>query len=708
MKPAQRFLVSLSLMLVSICAPAAQAARLSLGEEDVVYFESFDGEVVFPTTPEVDFLVAGGMPGVGPCGYVPAFLNASTAETSPSVVDPFVVSSEGLFFPVAADLSGRSYLARSILTDWSLDLGTTSQAGVSAGYDFVSCLSRISVSAYVVAANYASGSPPDVSLVVSETDFSTGAIRQNSVSLSSTLASHLVSGFAFTIELHADVDNDEFTGVLRTDGFADTVVDLAAGPGVDPLALAPDRFGGFVSVQRPDSGAALSAGAAFDDFEVLAEARVFAVDSTLDDVDDTPGDGLCRSPLTEACTLRAAIQESNALPGRDHIELPNGRYSFSIAGRDEDAAATGDLDVTDDLVILGSDPDATIVDAEGLDRVFQIHTNTPEPIVRMMDLTIEDGSASTATSPTGGGVENRGILTLERCRVKANAANLAGGIMNRRRLVLDGCVVSGNSALALGFVNVKAGGIASASTSAGGANVEAEIRNSAIVENTAASIGGIELGNCDSATLENTTVADNAGTQVLAYNCTTFLDHVTVAAPSGLGLSADSFTGNDDLVVTNSAFDGFPACAIATSFASQVQRFGNNASNDTSCGFSGPDDIENQALRLASPTQWLDGTLVRVPEKGSPLIDAGDDGVCLPEDQRRAPRPSDGDGDEIPRCDIGALEVPEPTGGVGVALLFLAFAGRMRARTRWDPAIRVGSVPRNGEERLQWSARDMP
>jgi hypothetical protein len=155
----------------------------------------------------------------------------------------------------------------------------------------------------------------------------------------------------------------------------------------------------------------------------------------------------------------------------------------------------------------------------------------------------------------------------------------------------------------------------------------------------------------------------------------------TISAPAGTAFSAGSFTGNDEAIFVNSALEGFPACSISASLAGQVQRIGNNASNDTSCGFIEADDVENQPLMLAPPEQ-LDGTLARTPQRGSPLIDAGDDGTCLYQDQRKAPRPEDGDGDGAPRCDIGAIEVPEPMGGVWTGIALLAHLTRVRQRDR--------------------------
>ena len=51
---------------------------------------------------------------------------------------------------------------------------------------------------------------------------------------------------------------------------------------------------------------------------------IFTVNSVGDDVDTGTGDGVCAAPPDGHCTLRAAIQEANALAGSDtiHFNLP--------------------------------------------------------------------------------------------------------------------------------------------------------------------------------------------------------------------------------------------------------------------------------------------------------------------------------------------------------------------------------------------------
>src|SRR5262245_40980601 len=78
-----------------------------------------------------------------------------------------------------------------------------------------------------------------------------------------------------------------------------------------------------------------------------ARAVTFNVSIFVDISDPTP-DGTC-----DSCSLREAIQEANALPGPDVINLPPWTYSMDLGGSNEDASLTGDLDITDDVTIIG-------------------------------------------------------------------------------------------------------------------------------------------------------------------------------------------------------------------------------------------------------------------------------------------------------------------------------------------------------------------
>src|SRR5690606_35669016 len=130
-----------------------------------------------------------------------------------------------------------------------------------------------------------------------------------------------------------------------------------------PLAAASLPRARVVSSARPGNGrprpGALVVGAMVVATSLstgAAGAVDFVVGSTADLPDVAPGDGVCDADAGPAtvCTLRAAVQEANGLandatasPPYDRIFVPGGTYTLTIPGRDEDVAATGDLDLTE-------------------------------------------------------------------------------------------------------------------------------------------------------------------------------------------------------------------------------------------------------------------------------------------------------------------------------------------------------------------------
>ncbi len=178
----------------------------------------------------------------------------------------------------------------------------------------------------------------------------------------------------------------------------------------------------------------------------VGHAASFTVNSFVDGVDVAPGNGICATP-TGVCTLRAAIQETNALPGADTIILPAGTYILTIPGPFEDHAATGDLDITQDLTILGAGAASTIIDGNGAvtgDRVFQV-ASAPTPItVRISGVTIRGGRIA---GTNGGGIHTAGNLTLSDVVVTQNSAtNNGGGVrVDEHSLTLINTVVTQNT-----------------------------------------------------------------------------------------------------------------------------------------------------------------------------------------------------------------------------------------------------------------------
>src|SRR5262245_7675370 len=137
--------------------------------------------------------------------------------------------------------------------------------------------------------------------------------------------------------------------------------------------------------------------------EDRAVPAMFTVNAPVDTVDSNPGDGFA-ADADDFCSLRAAIQEANALDGDDTIILPAGTYKFTLSGAGESAAASGDLDVAakGKLTIVGDGAATTIVDADGLDRVFHVLASANLDI---SGVSIEKGNE-------GGGIVNEGTLTV--------------------------------------------------------------------------------------------------------------------------------------------------------------------------------------------------------------------------------------------------------------------------------------------------------
>ena len=67
-----------------------------------------------------------------------------------------------------------------------------------------------------------------------------------------------------------------------------------------------------------------------------------------------------------------AILAANSAPGANTIVLPTGTYTLTISGMD-DNANTGDLDITDALILSGAGAESTFVSggASFDNRIFQ-------------------------------------------------------------------------------------------------------------------------------------------------------------------------------------------------------------------------------------------------------------------------------------------------------------------------------------------------
>jgi large repetitive protein len=110
-------------------------------------------------------------------------------------------------------------------------------------------------------------------------------------------------------------------------------------------------------------------------------AATFKVNSAADRVDASVGDAVCKTSAG-TCTLRAAIQVTNALSGPDTIRVPAGTYALAIQPQGGNGANTGGHDITGPLTIrsLGGGfhdprrrpPSGSPPEIRGLDRLLEI------------------------------------------------------------------------------------------------------------------------------------------------------------------------------------------------------------------------------------------------------------------------------------------------------------------------------------------------
>jgi CSLREA domain-containing protein len=151
-------------------------------------------------------------------------------------------------------------------------------------------------------------------------------------------------------------------------------------------------------------------------YEALEPRRLLST-FTVTKLTDT-ADGACDTD----CSLREAVIAANANPGADTIDFAlNGTFGLIIGGED-DTAAAGDLDLTDDVTISGAGAADTIIDANRMDRVFQVLPGVNAYFSQVM---ITRGRQRSGGD--GAGIYNAGTLTLAHSTVSLNETNQNGG-----------------------------------------------------------------------------------------------------------------------------------------------------------------------------------------------------------------------------------------------------------------------------------------
>ncbi len=401
------------------------------------------------------------------------------------------------------------------------------------------------------------------------------------------------------------------------------------------------------------------------------------VDTTADVVDANGGNcagmTIAHLPGTDGLiSLREAVCAANGTAGPDEITFTDlagspDLYTLALAGKGEEAAATGDLDITEELTIQGNGQAETIIQAgtdatNGIDRVFHILRYFA---ATFEGVTIRYGRATDSGFPNsvGGGIWNDGgTVHLTNSTVSGNTANYGGGIYQYRNFKaanLSNSTVSGNTA------NDRGGGIYNSSSST------INLNNSTVSGNSANDGGGIYnvigLTNLNNSTVSSNTAKDSGG-GIFEQSSRVNLINSTVSDNSasdggGIHINGLGTVNLSNSIIANQIGGGDCNCGFGPPGMAIFNSNDYNLDSDNSCNLTQPNDKPSGNANLGPLQVNAPGnTATHALLSGSDAIDTGNDAVCAADpvfglDQRGVARPQPAGG----HCDIGAYELVQYT-----------------------------------------------
>jgi hypothetical protein len=382
-------------------------------------------------------------------------------------------------------------------------------------------------------------------------------------------------------------------------------------------------------------------------FAPAAQAATFTVDDPVDAPDAKPGDHQCNTAAA-TCTLRAAMQEADATSGADAVVLPAGVFTLAIppsfeAGSAADTeAAQGDLDISDTVTVRGAGARRTTVDGGGLDRVFSSENGTTATI---SDMTITGGDATGGGTSQeigmGGGVWNKGTMTLERLRLVGNHADGGGAVFSipRTYITIRNSVLANNSAVEGGAIRFDSGGELIGSTVTG--NTLATVPKAALLPDELSGYGGgIDHRGGNDVTIVNSTIAFNHANKG-GGGLNTAQDYAPLTDKVELG----RVRLRNTIIFGNTSDAGPANCHVN---AQIIESAGHNLAGDDSCFLTATGDLPGRDP-LLGPLRFNGGpTETLALRRGSRAIDAAG-AICAKRDQRGVRRRG--------ACDIGAYEL---------------------------------------------------
>lgn len=344
-------------------------------------------------------------------------------------------------------------------------------------------------------------------------------------------------------------------------------------------------------------------------------------------------------------SLRDTVALANGFAGADEIQ-------FAVNGTI--ALTSGEIEITDPLIITGPGADQLTIDAQQNSRIFNVTETTGNYTFR--DLTITGGRTTGSNNPpfvdtySGGAISSRSSgVTIENSTISNSATEgdyaRGGGVFVRGSLELINSTVTGNHTIGR-------------SAYGGGLSTDGlTLVQSTISGNSTAGIqaygGGIFSGQLD---VTFSTVTDNHTSDPTATGGGVF------SADSGLHLDSSIVSGNTAGGGGNDVSPGRPIGSAKYSLIGDTSGLDQNqllALQDIDDG-----NIIDLDPMLSPLTNNGGPTLTHALLSGSPAINAGNlrlDGAAygLEFDQR-------GEGylrEQFERMDIGAYEVQQPTVG---------------------------------------------
>ena len=348
---------------------------------------------------------------------------------------------------------------------------------------------------------------------------------------------------------------------------------------------------------------------------------VITVDSVNDAYDVAPGDGACASS-NGSCTLRAAVDEANALPGHQTVNVPAGTYTLTLEWiKPEFFPDSPDtrfaLGVTDAVDIVGAGSSSTVIRAPTLDfTLFDIGGGFyPSHQTLVQDVKVRGRSGTLGDN-----------LVLMRV-VSEGAAEHYG-----RLTLADSHLIGSDGLLGMsGLIEVRGSTV---ETFVPLMSATLDVRDSTLV-------GYLNNWGGSTATLRSSTV--DIGNGEFAYG-----------APIGV-------------TATNSILES--SCGEVVLFSLGYNLVSPECNSSVSSSLLATDRVAYPLLHALANNGGPTPTML--PDPASPAIDGGNPavpgsgaGACDATDQRGVPRGPD-------RCDIGAVEAgtagPADGDGDGIA-----------------------------------------